>query len=171
MIGWILLSSFLLKSATAFLLIGRTFHFQRFVPRTTFWSASTTVSAGALLEDNEIGGQNIYLMSLEWTDETLGRFSQTVRSVWRWKDAVMGDGRDYFIPKPKTVSAYSYILVATNVSSCPTVPDLRLWSSRPRTREKILSNVCHLVSLLKWRYIASVNSNCKCHSIGLELLI
>ena len=54
---------------------------------------------------------NVYLLSLQWTDDEVSRFSPTVRAVWRWKDAVMGDGRDFFVPKPKTVAALqSYLL-------------------------------------------------------------
>jgi len=60
---------------------------------------------------------NVHLLSLQWTDNEPvddGRgFSSTVRAVWRWKDAVLGDGRDFFVPKPKTVAALqSYLLAA-----------------------------------------------------------
>jgi hypothetical protein len=51
------------------------------------------------------------LLSLQWTaatdddhDDPTG-FSKAVQDVWRWKDAVLGDGRDFFVPKPKTLRA------------------------------------------------------------------
>ena len=46
---------------------------------------------------------SVYLISLQFpTDE---RFSKHVKDVWRWKDAVLGDGRDFFVPRPKTLHA------------------------------------------------------------------
>jgi hypothetical protein len=53
----------------------------------------------------------IHLFSLKWSSETdPTAFSKIVRDTWRWKDAVLGDGRDFFVPRPKTLSALqSYI--------------------------------------------------------------
>jgi hypothetical protein len=48
--------------------------------------------------------QTVLLLSLQHPEHT-GRFSKTVADVWRWKDAVLGDGRDFFIPRPKTLAA------------------------------------------------------------------
>jgi hypothetical protein len=55
----------------------------------------------------------LLLLSLQWTttsattttenDPTI--FSKPVQDVWRWKDAVLGDGRDFFVPKPKSLRA------------------------------------------------------------------
>jgi len=39
------------------------------------------------------------------------KFSKTVASVWRWKDAALGDGRDFFVPKPKTLRALQGVLL------------------------------------------------------------
>lgn len=31
--------------------------------------------------------------------------------IWRWKDAVLGNGRDYFVPKPKTLGKLQTVLL------------------------------------------------------------
>ncbi|KAG7338686.1 hypothetical protein IV203_037290 [Nitzschia inconspicua] len=55
--------------------------------------------------------------------------SKPVRDLWKWKDQVLGDGRDFFIPKPKTLIALqTYIL-----DHCPTL-------SSPGSECVILSN-------------------------------
>ena len=60
----------------------------------------------------------LHLFSLQWTDTTDNdtqqggrRFSKAVADTWRWKDAVLGDGRDFFVPKPKTLRALSEFLL------------------------------------------------------------
>ena len=54
--------------------------------------------------------KDVFLFSLLWPQENLF-FSKSVKDVWRWKDAVLGDGRDFFVPKPKTLSALNRYLV------------------------------------------------------------
>jgi hypothetical protein len=53
-----------------------------------------------------------HLLSLQWTpDDDPMRFSKIVTNLWRWKDAALGDGRDYFVPRPKTLRGLqSYLL-------------------------------------------------------------
>ena len=34
----------------------------------------------------------------------------SVRDTWKWKDAVLGDGRDFFVPRPKTLQALQHYL-------------------------------------------------------------
>jgi hypothetical protein len=58
----------------------------------------------------------IHLLSLQYTspdDDDPRLFSRTVADVWRWKDAVLGDGRDFFVPKPKTLQALQQRMAAT----------------------------------------------------------
>jgi hypothetical protein len=55
--------------------------------------------------------QTVLLLSLQHPEHT-GRFSKTVADVWRWKDAVLGDGRDFFVPRPKTLAALQRYLQA-----------------------------------------------------------
>jgi hypothetical protein len=58
----------------------------------------------------------IHLLSLQWTPEDdAQKFSRVVKDTWRWKDAVLGDGRDFFVPKPRTLKALqSFLLGGVN---------------------------------------------------------
>lgn len=51
----------------------------------------------------EFSTSQIYLFSLQWTPDE--RISKPCRDLWKWKDATLGDGRDFFVPKPKTIKA------------------------------------------------------------------
>jgi hypothetical protein len=37
-----------------------------------------------------------------------------VKDVWKWKDIVLGDGRDYFVPRPRALKALSDIVVGSS---------------------------------------------------------
>jgi hypothetical protein len=53
----------------------------------------------------------IHLLSLQWTpDDDAQKFSRVVKDTWRWKDAVLGDGHDFFKPKPRTLKALQSFL-------------------------------------------------------------
>jgi hypothetical protein len=47
----------------------------------------------------------IYLLSLKWPEDDASQISfsaqLSVRDIWKWKDRVLGDGRDFFVPKPR----------------------------------------------------------------------
>ena len=49
--------------------------------------------------------QEIYLFSLNWIQESDPEYfrKKDVRRLWEWKDTTLGDGRDFFVPKPKTL--------------------------------------------------------------------
>lgn len=49
----------------------------------------------------------IRLLSLQY-NENVPQLSQ----IWKWKDSVLGDGRDFFVPKPKTLTALNSLVVA-----------------------------------------------------------
>ena len=34
-----------------------------------------------------------------------------VRECWKWKDSILGDGRDYFVPKPKALKAFQSLFL------------------------------------------------------------
>jgi hypothetical protein len=53
----------------------------------------------------------LLLLSLQHP-ERYGRFCPTVANVWKWKDAVLGDGRDFFIPRPKTLAKLQQYLMS-----------------------------------------------------------
>ena len=48
----------------------------------------------------------IHLLSLKKSGRT-----KQARQVWKWKDSVLGDGRDFFVPKPKTLTALNRYIV------------------------------------------------------------
>lgn len=58
---------------------------------------------------------SIFLISLEYTPDD-ERISKPVRDVWKWKDSILGDGRDFFVPKPKTILALQEYII----NNCPT---------------------------------------------------
>lgn len=51
----------------------------------------------------------VYLLSLKWTPDE--RLSKPCRDLWKWKDMTLGDGRDFFVPKPKTIKALQGLLL------------------------------------------------------------
>jgi len=70
--------------------------------------------------DTEIDGpkietrnsSSIHLISLPPLSESS---SKIIRDVWKWKDIVLGDGRDFFVPRPRALTSLSDIVVG---SSC-----------------------------------------------------
>ena len=69
-------------------------------------------------DDDDPIRHTTHLFSLQWTPDE--RISKPVRDLWKWKDRVLGDGRDFFVPKPKTIKALqSYLLEHTpSMHSC-----------------------------------------------------
>lgn len=54
----------------------------------------------------------VHLYSLNWSSlDDSASFSKAVRDTWRWKDEVLGDGRDFFVPRPKTLNALQEFIV------------------------------------------------------------
>ena len=75
-------------------------------------SLSSPVRVDATLEkvDGSVSASSarphLHLLSLQYTPtEDPNTFSEIVTSVWRWKDTVLGNGQDFFVPKPKTLRA------------------------------------------------------------------
>lgn len=54
--------------------------------------------------------ESIHLFSLQHP-EALDTFNKDLMDIWRWKDAVLGNGRDYFVPKPKTLGKLQTVLL------------------------------------------------------------
>ena len=52
----------------------------------------------------------IHLISIPHLSDDAPRI---VRDVWKWKDIVLGDGRDYFVPRPRALKALSDVIVGT----------------------------------------------------------
>ena len=61
---------------------------------------------------NSISTSSIHLISLPPLTESS---SKMTRDIWKWKDIVLGDGRDFFVPRPRALKSLSDIVVG---SSC-----------------------------------------------------
>ena len=65
----------------------------------------------------------LHLLSLEWssldesttTTTTTTKFSKATSDLWKWKDAILGDGRDFFIPRPRTLQALQQYLLRNDM--------------------------------------------------------
>ena len=73
------------------------------------------------------------LISLRWTETSNPLdFSKPVQDLWRWKDACLGDGRDFFVPRPKTLRALQQVIQ----------------SREPRIRECLILSNCARFELM-----------------------
>jgi hypothetical protein len=70
-------------------------------------------------------------------------FSKAVANVWRWKDAVLRDGRDYFLPKPQTIAALQAYLRRSD-----DVAHSQLWPKVQISECVVLSNCARFEILL-----------------------
>ncbi len=71
----------------------------------------------------------LHLLSLPPTDNAFtqpGEF--LVRECWKWKDSVLGDGRDYFIPRPRSLKAFHAFFVGMiiDVTALAGIVDVKL---------------------------------------------
>ena len=57
---------------------------------------------------SSLSAEKLYLCSLQWTPDH--QISKACRDIWKWKDGILGDGRDFFVPKPKTIRALQAVL-------------------------------------------------------------
>jgi hypothetical protein len=75
-------------------------------------SLSPTRRGGVEEDALSLSSSRLHLLSLQWSsDKDPSKFSKPTRDLWKWKDAVLGDGRDYFVPRPRTLQALqSYLL-------------------------------------------------------------
>jgi hypothetical protein len=104
------------------------------VPPTRERSPSYSYSLHSSVEETTIPTANyeeaidatVHLFSLNWTpDECI---SKPVRDVWKWKDSSLGDGRDFFIPKPKTIQALQDFILR----QCPSLSECVVLSNCAR---------------------------------------
>eukprot|EP00535_Pseudo-nitzschia_heimii_P003736 CAMPEP_0197193000 /NCGR_PEP_ID=MMETSP1423-20130617/26225_1 /TAXON_ID=476441 /ORGANISM="Pseudo-nitzschia heimii, Strain UNC1101" /LENGTH=496 /DNA_ID=CAMNT_0042646045 /DNA_START=118 /DNA_END=1608 /DNA_ORIENTATION=+ len=75
--------------------------------------------------------QQLYLFSLNWVHENDPEYflKKDIRRLWEWKDTALGDGRDFFVPRPKMLMALQHYLIDN-------IPDL--------TECSIISNCARL---------------------------
>mmetsp|Transcript_11917 Transcript_11917/g.25242 ORF Transcript_11917/g.25242 Transcript_11917/m.25242 type:complete len:581 (+) Transcript_11917:55-1797(+) len=77
---------------------------------------------GGRRRDQKLHQQEIYLFSLNWIQESDPEYfrKKDIRRLWEWKDTALGDGRDFFVPKPKTLMALQKYLLKNipNLTEC-----------------------------------------------------
>ena len=100
----------------------------------------------------DVGSSDIHLISLPPVSD---KSSKIIRDVWKWKDVVLGDGRDYFIPRPRALKALSDILVGSSVR-IPFKSDKYVYTI---TECAILSNCARMDVLLVMQGMYGSNSN------------
>ena len=80
--------------------------------------ASTAVTIDTALSRNSTSTEHsLHLVSLPPKDDSFSLPAESlIRNCWKWKDSVLGDGRDYFVPRPKTLKAFHSLFVGMEIS-------------------------------------------------------
>lgn len=52
-----------------------------------------------------------------------------VKDIWKWKDIVLDDGRDYFVPRLQALKALSDVLVGSSHKDCVLVVECVILST------------------------------------------
>jgi hypothetical protein len=84
----------------------RTFHLISLPAATTTTAATTSIvrDSSEGIRNNGISVPTTRALALSQEQQ------QAVRDIWRWKDATLGDGRDFFVPRPRAISALTSLL-------------------------------------------------------------
>ena len=90
---------------------------------------SSTTSNPMTVGNQQMTYQSIHLISLpplEDSSSPLSSSSSTkiIKDLWKWKDVVLGDGRDYFIPRPRALKALSNILIGSSFEQSLSSPNM-----------------------------------------------
>ena len=68
-------------------------------------------------DNGQSSAHSLHLISLPPTNDTFALQGESlVRECWRWKDAALGDGRDYFVPRPKALKAFQSLFVGMEIT-------------------------------------------------------
>lgn len=60
--------------------------------------------------------KSIHLISLPPKDDTFSLpVESLIRECWKWKDGILGDGRDYFVPRPKSLKAFHSLFAGMEI--------------------------------------------------------
>lgn len=60
--------------------------------------------------------RTLHLVSLPSKDDSFSSPAESlVRDCWRWKDDALGDGRDYFVPRPRALRAFHSLFVGMEI--------------------------------------------------------
>lgn len=85
------------------------------------WRSTTLRQSATLPFNNTVSKQpppkrSIHLISLPPKDDTFSLPAESlIRECWKWKDSVLGDGRDYFVPRPKSLKAFHSLFVGMEI--------------------------------------------------------
>ena len=59
----------------------------------------------------------LHLISLPSKNDTFTLPGESlIRECWKWKDAALGDGRDYFVPRPRALKAFQSLFVGMQIT-------------------------------------------------------
>ena len=59
----------------------------------------------------------LHLISLPSKNDTFTLPGESlVRECWKWKDVALGDGRDYFVPRPRALKAFQSLFVGMEIT-------------------------------------------------------
>ena len=79
----------------------------------------TAIDMGASLPTATATSSNhsLHIISLPPKNDTFALPGESlVRECWRWKDTALGDGRDYFVPRPRALKAFHSLFVGMEIS-------------------------------------------------------
>jgi len=76
-------------------------------------------SSDSILSNNNIQStkHTLHLISLPSKNDTFTLPGESlVRECWKWKDVALGDGRDYFVPRPRALKAFQSLFVGMEIT-------------------------------------------------------
>lgn len=79
-------------------------------------SAVAAFSATSTISSPSSSKHTIHLISLPPKDDKYKLPGEAlVRECWRWKDSTLGDGRDYFVPRPRALKAFQSLFLGMEI--------------------------------------------------------
>ncbi|KAL7524254.1 hypothetical protein ACHAXR_001034, partial [Thalassiosira sp. AJA248-18] len=83
----------------------------------TTTTKSTPTKTTTTLQTTVTQQHALHLVSLPPKNDTFSLPGESlVRECWRWKDSALGDGRDYFVPRPRALKAFHSLFVGMEIS-------------------------------------------------------
>ena len=77
---------------------------------------STLLSSTSTISSPSSSKHTIHLISLPPKDDKFKLPGEAlVRECWRWKDSTLGDGRDYFVPRPRALQAFQSLFLGMEI--------------------------------------------------------
>jgi hypothetical protein len=103
-------------------------------------SSTLLSSSTSTISSPSSSKHTIHLISLPPKDDKFKLPGEAlVRECWRWKDSTLGDGRDYFVPRPRALRAFQTLFlgmefdVISGVAGSPLDVRLSMPSSSPKS--------------------------------------